>query len=439
MYQFFPRMTLAVLLLTVSTILMAGGTGEPEDRTENASSPQSASRGTTDGLPNQPPVPRSQLPAEFLDQSPPGRAPEEFTTDFSRATISYADILSGGPPKGGIPALDRPRFVSIQEAETWIDAREPVLVVEAAVAARAIERRGGSDTPAIQEPDDPSAVHVYPLQILTWHEIVNDTVGGVPVAVTFCPLCNTGIAFSRRLAGSTLSFNTTGRLRFSNLIMFDRETESWWQQASGEGLAGFFAGTRLTMVPVLMLPFGDVAQQWPEARVLPQNTGFDRAYGTNPYVGYDSSDRPFLLRGAPALGAEGSGESQLLDRVVSIELNGETSSVPYSVLQRERLVATEVNGQEIVVLWEAGTASALDTPQIRDGADVGSANAFFARTLEGRSVMLTAQGGAIVDSDTGSRWNAAGLSVAGPLEGHRLEPAPGVQHFWFSHAALVAR
>jgi hypothetical protein len=221
--------------------------------------------------------------------------------------------------------------------------------------------------------------------------------------------------------------------------MFDRETESWWQQASGEGIAGFFAGTQLTMVPVLMLPFEDVAQQWPEARVLSRDTGFDRAYGTNPDEGYDSSERPFLLRGETALGAGRSGEPQLLDRVISIELEGETTAVTYSRLQRERMVATEVNGHEIVVLWEAGTASALDTPQIRDGGDVGSANAFYARNLEGESVVLTVQGEEIVDTATGSTWNASGMAVAGPLKGHRLDPAPGVQHFWFSHAALVAR
>ncbi len=172
-------------------------------------------------------------PPELRDEQPPVSWAAEFKTEFGRHTVSYEEILSGGPPKDGIPAIDEPQFISVTEADDWLDPREPVISIEVNEDARA-----------------------YPLQILTWHEIVNDTVGGEPVIVTFCPLCNTAIAFKRTFGGQILDFGTTGRLRFSNLIMYDRQTETWWQQASGEGIAGRYAGQRLEYLSAQLIPGG---------------------------------------------------------------------------------------------------------------------------------------------------------------------------------------
>jgi hypothetical protein len=139
-------------------------------------------------------------------------------TDFSQHSVNYDEIFSGGPPKDGIPAIDRPSFIPVKEAED-LAPREPVISIEAGGEARA-----------------------YPLRIMIWHEIVNDIVGGTPIAVTWCPLCNSSIVFDRRVAGRTLSFGTTGKLRNSDLVMYDRETESWWQQFSGECIVGGLLG-----------------------------------------------------------------------------------------------------------------------------------------------------------------------------------------------------
>ncbi len=125
-------------------------------------------------------------------------------TDFSKSLVDLNEIISGGPPKDGIPAIDEPKFVSPKEAIEWLDAREPVIAVVIKDDARA-----------------------YPLQILIWHEIANDVVGDVPVLVTFCPLCNSSLVFDRRVNGRVLDFGTTGRLRKSDLVMYDRQTESW--------------------------------------------------------------------------------------------------------------------------------------------------------------------------------------------------------------------
>ncbi len=347
------------------------------------------------------PVPLTDLPPEYLNQEPPGSARGQFSTDFDRATVSFADIISGGPPKDGIPSIDLPRFDSVGLAETWIEPQEAVLVYS-----------------------HNDETHFYPLQVLMWHEIVNDTVGGRPVAITYCPLCNTGVGFDRQLDGLVLDFGTTGRLRFSNLIMYDRQSETWWQQASGEAIAGAWAGLRLEMVPVQIAPFGEAAQQWPEARVLNRDTGFSRSYGRNPYVGYDSSTRPFLFRGP-----EINGEFRLLDRAIVVEYAGEEESIAYPVLREERVYPITLGGERIYVTWHPGTASALSAETVAGGRDVGSANAYFARTTAGDSVELYVDAeGVIRDRENGESWNELGFSESS----RRLEPATAVQHFWFS-------
>ncbi len=412
--------TVAITLIVFAALSSAVFAGGGRERAVPDSSEQSQRVVSPPGVaPETPPVPTNELPQEHRDQGAPGRAGTEFTTDFSRATVSYDDILSGGPPKDGIPSIDEPQFVSIRDAREWVADREPVIVVTV--------RSGGSDE-----------TRIYPLQILTWHEVVNDTIAGIPVAVTYCPLCNTGITFRRDPGGHVLDFGTTGRLRFSNLIMYDRQTESWWQQASGDAIAGFYAGSRLTFVPTTMLPFSLAAETYPDAMVLSRDTGHPRGYGRNPYVGYDSSERPFLYRG-PDTGTTFSP----LERVVSIEENGDVAFAPYDVLQQHGHLALDVGGTSFVVIWEEGTASALDAGQIADGRDVGTANVFFQRTREGRTVRFSSVDGSGVTtnaartSDDGTVWNVAGRGTRGPLQGESLEPAAGVQHFWFSHAALV--
>ncbi|MFW5729256.1 MAG: DUF3179 domain-containing protein [Spirochaetota bacterium] len=347
-----------------------------------------------------------RLPPEFHDQKPPSSA-GQFDTDFSRATISYADVISGGPPKDGIPSVDNPRFVSVEEADEWIGDNESVLVIT-------------------QE----GKTHIHPIQILMWHEIVNDVIGGVPVAVTYCPLCNTGVAFLRNFDGRTLDFGVSGMLRFSNMIMYDRQTETWWQQADGRGVAGRYAGGKLHVLPLLMLPWNEAVAEYPEAQVVSRDTGYARSYGRNPYAGYDRASRPFLYRGP-----EINGEFDPMTRVVTLELGGESEGYPYPVLRNERVVNDTVGGESVVVIWQPGTASPLDSGSVAGGRDIGTANAF-SSTLDGRSLTFEWQGERIVDAETESVWNVNGRAVGGELEGSRLEALPQVQHFWFSWTAF---
>jgi thiol-disulfide isomerase/thioredoxin len=349
-------------------------------------------------------------PSETLlpDEDPPFGADREFSTNFGRHSVPYSDILSGGPPKDGIPAIDNPKSISVEEADAWLEPQEPVILVQVEGDARA-----------------------YPVQILMWHEIVNDTIGGVPVAVTFCPLCNTGIAFERTFDGQVLDFGTTGRLRFSNLVLYDRQTETWWQQATGEGIAGEYTGRRLMFVPASLISWADFKAAHPDGKVLSRDTGYARDYGQNPYTGYDDVNRsPFLYAGPETPDA-----LPAMARVVTVELNDETVAYPYDDLQQVRVVNDVVGGVPIVVLWAPGTASALDAGSVAGGDDVGAATTF-SREFDGQALTFFFDGQKIVDEQTGSEWDVLGQAVSGSAAGSRLTPVVSINHFWFSWAAF---
>ena len=344
------------------------------------------------------------LPAE----APPSGAEREFSTDFSRHTIAYVEVLSGGPPKDGIPSVDRPVAVSVAEADAWLQPAEPVV---------AVERNG--------------LVRAYPIQVLTWHEIINDELGGAPVAVTFCPLCNTGITFDRSFDGQVLDFGTTGRLRFSNLLMYDRQSETWWQQATGAGVVGQYAGAQLRFIASPMLSWADFKAAYPEATVVSRQTGHNRPYGSNPYLGYDRvGSSPFLYRG-PAVHPQ----LPAMARVLSVELAGEAVAYPYSVLSDQLAVNDTVGGQPVVAIWSAGTASALDAQQIAAGRDVGAGQAYL-RVVDGQLLEFRAAAGGVQDLQTNSQWDLLGRAISGPLQGTQLEAVVSVNHFWFSWVAF---
>ena len=266
-------------------------------------------------------------------------------TDFGRHTVPLGEFTSGGPGKDGIPALGRPRFLRAGGA-TYLRPQEPVIALTLAGHARA-----------------------YPLQILVWHEIVNDTVAGVPVAVTFCPLCNTAIAFDRRVDGRTLSFGTTGNLRNSDLVMYDRQTESWWQQFGGEGVVGRYAGTPLKVLPARIVAWRSFRAEHPDGLVLSRETGYSRPYGENPYAGYDDVSSPPFFPAA-------HGDDRRLppkERVVFLERDGAAGAIPFSTLAKRREVEVTLAGHRFEVKWQGGVSSALDTSEIAAGRDVGAA------------------------------------------------------------------
>jgi hypothetical protein len=259
-------------------------------------------------------------------------------TDFSKATVPLKEVKSGGPPRDGIPPIDDPKFQSAA-SETSLTPRDPVISVEINGDARA-----------------------YPLRILIWHEIVNDTVGGKPVAITYCPLCNAAIVFDRTLDGKVLDFGTSGLLRHSDLVMYDRQTDSWWQQFTGGAIAGDYAGKNLTMLPARLESWADFTSRFPDGKVLVPNDPSMRRYGNNPYVGYDTAALPFLYRGKMPEGIDP------MERVVAYRIDGKVHAVALTMLSKN----PELMHGDITMKWKAGQASALDKASIADGRDVGS-------------------------------------------------------------------
>ncbi len=171
-------------------------------------------------------------------------------TDFTKHSIPLADILSGGPPKDGIPPIDDPAFKPVSEIDA-LGETEPVIGVSINGKAKA-----------------------YPLRILMRHEIVNDELGGVPITVTFCPLCNAAMVFDRRVGDKVLDFGTTGKLRNSDLVMWDRQTESWWQQFLGEAIVGSMTGTKLKALPVRLESWRNFKKRFQKGQVLSPTGAF---------------------------------------------------------------------------------------------------------------------------------------------------------------------
>jgi len=342
--------------------------------------------------------PREQLPSALREPQAAG---------LPDPTVDLAEIVSGGQPPDGIPALDAPRFQRTADVR-WVDDTEQVLVVEVGGEARA-----------------------YPIQVLTHHEIVNDTVGGVPVAVTYCPLCASGVAFDRRAGERVLSFGTSGMLYRSDLVMYDRQTESLWPQIAGTAVAGVLTGTELTVLPASLVSWEQWRGAHPEGWVLSRQTGFVREYGSNPYYQYDdkASIPPF------ASGPIDNRIEWLKQPVVGISSGDDALAIDIEALRLDGVREVVVDGRDLTVWWLPGARSSLDQFAVGEGREVGT-TAVFDPVVEGRRLTFVTAGEAIRDVETSSTWNPLGEAVAGPLMGSRLQPVAHTSTFWFAWSAF---
>jgi hypothetical protein len=316
-------------------------------------------------------------------------------------------VQSGGPPPDGIPPIDEPTFEPA-DTVTWLETDEPVLSLTVEDETRA-----------------------YPLRVMTWHEIVNDTVAGIPVAVTYCPLCNSGVAFLRELDGRVLSFGTSGMLYADNLVMYDRQTESLWPQLTGQASIGELTGEKLDAIPMGTVAWSEFRDAHPTALVLSQDTGFDRPYGSNPYVGYDDPDGD-LLSGVPG---ELDERLPVKERVIGLSEGSDAVAVVRSGLAGRAPLEVTVGDRSVVLWHRPGQASALDTPSIPGGQNIGTVGVFDP-VLDGRHLYFTSRRGVFEDEETGTRWDVLGRAVAGPLKGAQLEPYQHLDTFWFAWVAF---
>ncbi len=267
---------------------------------------------------------------------------------------------------------------------------------------------------------------------MTWHEIVNDTVDGVPVTVSYCPLCNSAVAYDRRLGERVLDFGTSGSLYNSALVMYDRQTESLWSHFTAQAVAGTLTGATLERFPMATVAWADWRDANPQGLVLSRETGHDRDYGRNPYPGYDDVDS------SPFFETAGDDDARLpaMTRVVGVEGASGAVAVQLDALLEDGAIEVGVDERPVVVWATAGTASALDTGTVSEGRDVGTTGAFD-RRVGGRTLTFGREEDLFVDAETGSRWDVLGNAVAGPLAGQRLDRLVHVDTFWFAWAAFL--
>ncbi len=271
----------------------------------------------------------------------------------------------------------------------------------------------------------------YPVQVLIWHEIVNDTVGGVPVAVTYCPLCNSAVTYERTVRGVETTFGTSGLLFASALVMYDRATETLWTHFDGRAVIGLLTGDELPAIASPLISWEDFSTAYPDGRVLdPDKTGFSRSYGRNPYVGYDDENAfPFLFRGTL------DDRAKAQQRVVGVTLDDGARAYALDAISGGEARATNdiIAQTPIVILWKAGQATALEDTSITGGRDVGSVGVFLP-VVSGTPLTFTANGSGYVDDQTGSVWTVTGEAVEGELAGERLERIHHLDTFWFAWA-----
>ena len=331
--------------------------------------------------------------------------PDAWRTDFSRVTADLSDAVLVAGGRGPISVITEPRYETIEQADGWVSGNEPVLAAFAGGQARA-----------------------YPLRLLIWHEAVNDWLGGSPLLVTYCPRCNSAAVFERSAGTLTPKFGAASVLRSENRILFDEGTESWWQQASGESIAGEFAGLRLRPAESALISWDDFKHTYPEGTILSQSSGFDLDYEFNPYFNVDFSQPP------PSTG-ETDPRLPPRARVLGLLSDSGALAFPFSAFDLSPAANVTVGGTPVAVFWQRGTSSPLSSANVAQGRDVGAAVAFDAR-LEERRLTFRAERGAFLDEQTGSTWSITGEALNGPLAGSRLNVFPHVNSFWSCWSAF---
>lgn len=328
-----------------------------------------------------------------------------WNTNWNKSSINYNELQSGGPSRDGIPPLDKAKFESIASAKTWVKDKEPVIFLKINAEVKA-----------------------YPLSILMWHEIVNDKLSDKNVAVTFCPLCNSAIVFDRELDGILYDFGTSGLLRNSDLVMYDRQTESLWQQFTGEAIVGDLLTSKLKLLPSSIVSFKDVYENFPNAKILSKDTGYVREYGKNPYSGYDDiNESPFMFN------KKSDERLSPMQKVVTVSLNGLDKAYPYNLLKKQNIVNDK--DLNLVIFYKKGTLSALDRSEIKYSKDDGSYTVF-SNKLEDLTLEFILKDKKIIDRNTNSTWNIFGEAIKGKLKGASLKEIVHGDHFWFSWAVF---
>ncbi len=310
-------------------------------------------------------------------------------TNGLKHIVPLDKIKSGGPPKDGIPSIDNPKFVPVSESQFV------------------------PDTTFVIGLDINGEKRAYPLFIMVWHEIVNDSIGGVPVAVTYCPLCFTNQVFERVIDGKEVEFGTSGKLYNSNLVMYDRLTDSYWSQALGVAITGELTGYELKRIPFDVISWADWKTLHPDTLVLTTETGHIRSYGVDPYGDYYTDPRILF----PVEHED--------DRMHPKELIlGFHESDVYKAYKQDDVESAIVindifnNKPMMLVSLFSGDSRAFD------------------RTVDGKVLTFDFVDDVIIDLESKSKWNYDGVAISGSMEGKQLVRLPFNPGFWFEWVAF---
>ena len=336
-----------------------------------------------------------------------GKVSQTWKTDTSNASIPL-DELWIFLKRDKIPPIDDPEYYTETEATGVFFENEPVVTV-------------------IQD----SIAKAYPLSILTYHEVLNDRSGDVYFTVSYCPLCNSAVVFNRRVEhlgkAYLLDFGTSGMLRKSNLVMWDRQTETWWQQITGTGLTGELVGVELDMLPCQIISVSDFFKSYPGGLILSTRTGHNPKYGVNPYEHYDdtSTTNPRLFDEEP------DPRLPAMERVVHIFGKRTPKIYPLSLMRVEQVINDSHEGLDVVVFFKDGTVSILDNKQISESKTIGSVTVY-SPIVDGQKLIFKPVKNAYKDIQTGSLWNLTGQCIKGKYSGMQLKPVVYGNHFAFA-------
>ncbi|MCL1601423.1 MAG: DUF3179 domain-containing protein [Actinomycetia bacterium] len=392
-----------MLLVAGGALFLAACSGassedDSAEETTTATDPQPTAATTTN--------PDVDGPAVGVLASGPSALDSMFADEFPEPLIDPDEVISGGPPPDGIPPIDDPVFLDVVDNLELLPANEPVVALEINGDARA-----------------------YPIRAMVWHEIVNDTVGGVPVSVTYCPLCNSAVTYERTINGVETTFGTSGRLFASALVMYDRATETLWTHYNGQAVIGVLTGEQLKAHAAPLMAWDQFRSTYPAGKVLDwTQSGFNRDYGRNPYTGYDDpNNTPFLFRGRL------DDRAAAMQRVVGVTYEGSSAAFGLETVSggEGRASAVKVGDSDLVVFWVAGQSSALDAEQVSTGRDVGSTGVFIPHA-GGRDLTFSYDGEHFVDTETGSLWLLNGEAIEGELVGDKLVQIAHLDTFWFA-------
>lgn len=323
-------------------------------------------------------------------QGPVSPSESKSTTTTSRGPLVPLDqILSGGPPPDGIPSIDSPKFVSSDQTNFLKDSDIVVGLYHNGTAK------------------------AYPLLILVWHEIVNDVIGGTPLAVTYCPLCYSTQAFIRQIDGRVVQFGTSGKLYNNNLVMYDRWTKSLWSQAWGTAITGNLTGHRLQRVPTDVMPWGSWKSLYPNTLVLSEETGYSRPYGSDPYGDYYTTPGVYF----PLNHQDNRLPQKTI--VMGISLNGSDEAYPLSTFNKTGVISSAIGNQSLVFFSISNGVARVFSPV------VGGTQLHFRYVNE-----------KFVDTETNSVWNYDGVAISGPLQGRSLNRLVMETAFWFAWSAF---